>query len=203
MKSPQSMKGLENLGRIRLSRSFFMRDFLHSEIGSFYGIPNIPEDPDLAIMVGKHLASELLEPLQDHFGPIRIRGAYRCAKLNAFGSERNLNCAQNRRAGSRHVWDRRDKNGQAGAMACIVIPGFVDQYADGADWRSLAWWIHDHLPYSSLYFHPKMAAFNIGWHEAPQRRIDSYIAPRGCLTKPGMDNHTGSHKEFYRDLIGL
>ena len=38
----------------------------------------------------------------------------------------------------------------------------------------MAWWIHDHLPYASLYFFAKLGAFNIGWHEAPERRIDSY-----------------------------
>jgi hypothetical protein len=42
-----------------------------------------------------------------------------------------------------------------------------------------------------------LAAFNIGWHERPRRRIDSFIAPRGCLTRPGMANHEGSHAEFY------
>jgi len=55
----------------------------------------------------------------------------------------------------------------------------------GGDWQKLAWWIHDHLPYSSLYFFPVNRAFNIAWHERPQGRIDSYVAPRGCLTKPG------------------
>jgi hypothetical protein len=202
MKTPRSMRGLEELGRVRLSKSFFMRDFLHSEIASFYGIPNIPNDPDLAVFSGKHLAQDLLEPLQDTFGPIRIRGAYRCARVNEVGSRHNMNCAQNKRAASRHVWDRRDKNGQAGAMACIVIPWFVDRFENGADWRSMAWWIHDHLPYSSLFFHPRMAAFNIGWHENPRHRIDSYITPKGCLTKPGMPNHSGLHREWYADFPG-
>jgi hypothetical protein len=200
LKKPKSMRGLENLGRVRLSKSFFMRDFLHSEIASFYGMSNIPDDPDLAIWAGQQLAAELLEPLQDAFGPLRIRGAYRCAEVNAFGNIHNLNCARNERGASRHIWDRRDKNGHAGAMACIVIPWFADRYENGADWRSLAWWIHDHLPYGSLYFYPKMAAFNIGWHERPSHRIDSYIAPKGCLTKPGMANHSGSHKDWYKDF---
>jgi hypothetical protein len=79
----------------------------------------------------------------------------------------------------------------------VVVPWFADLYRDGADWRSLAWWIHDHLPYSQLQFLPKLAAFNIGWHERPRRRIDSYITPKGCLTRPGMANHNGSHAEFY------
>ena len=36
MRKPASMKGLEELGRVRLSPSFFMRDFLYSEISVYY-----------------------------------------------------------------------------------------------------------------------------------------------------------------------
>ena len=32
MKSPKTVKALEDLGRVRLSDSFFMRDFMYSEI---------------------------------------------------------------------------------------------------------------------------------------------------------------------------
>ena len=52
MRKPASMKALEKLGRVRLSEHFFMREMLHSEIASFHGIPNIPDDPDLAIAAG-------------------------------------------------------------------------------------------------------------------------------------------------------
>jgi len=52
MHKPASVRSLETLGRVHLSRSFFMRDFLHSEIANFYGVPNIPEDPDQAIAAG-------------------------------------------------------------------------------------------------------------------------------------------------------
>ena len=96
-----------------------------------------------------------------------------------------------------HIWDRRDADGFMGATACIVIPWFADRYEAGADWRSLAWWIHENLPYSTLYFFPKMAAFNINWHERPKRRIDSYVDPKGTLTKSGMENHEGDHSEWY------
>jgi hypothetical protein len=47
MQLPQSVEALENLGRVRLSKSFFMRDFLYSEITNFYGKPNMPENPDV------------------------------------------------------------------------------------------------------------------------------------------------------------
>ncbi len=38
-------------------------------------------------------------------------------------------------------------------------------------------------------------------HERPQRRIDSYIAPKGTLTIPGMQNHEGRRDAEYAPLI--
>ena len=40
-----------------------MRDFLHSEIAAMTGMPNLPDDPDLAIAAGRKLCECLLEPL--------------------------------------------------------------------------------------------------------------------------------------------
>ncbi len=76
MRKPASMKGLEELGRVRLSQNFFLRDFLHSEIAAFHGFQNIPDDPDLAIAAGRRLCEALLEPLQATFGRLHIRSAY-------------------------------------------------------------------------------------------------------------------------------
>ena len=59
MKSPKTVKSLEDLGRIRLSDSFFMRDFLYSEISQIEGIPNIPEYPDVAIEAGSNLCQNI------------------------------------------------------------------------------------------------------------------------------------------------
>lgn len=197
MRKSKSINALEDLGRVRLSKSFFMRDFLYSEISNFYGIPNLPDDPDIAIKAGTKLCEELLEPLQETFGRIEIRSAYRSCEVNDFGNKKKLNCASNESNYAGHIWDKLDKDGLMGATACIVIPWFADRFENGADWRSLAWWIHDNLPYSSLYFFPKLAAFNITWYESPEKCISSYIAPRGCLTKPGMENHEGDHSEWY------
>ncbi|MDP6953584.1 MAG: hypothetical protein QGF53_12585 [Alphaproteobacteria bacterium] len=200
MRKPGSVRALEELGRVRLSRSFYFRDFLHSEIAALHGLANIPDDPELAIAAGRRLCEDLLEPLNATFGRLAIRSAYRSCEVNALGNRLGLNCAANRANYARHIWDRRDDNGYTGAMACIVVPWFADRYAAGADWRAMAWWIHDHLPYSRLQFFPKLAAFNIAWHERPERRITSYIAPRGLLTKPGMANHGGSHQDHYADF---
>ena len=197
MKSPKSVAKLEELGRVRLSQNFFMRDFLYSEIANLHGLSNIPEDPDLAIEAGSRLCQELLEPLNATFGRIAVRSAYRSSEVNGFGNANGYPCARNEANYADHIWDRRDANGRMGATACIVIPWVADRVETGADWRSMAWWIHDHLPYSTLYFFPIRAAFNIQWREEPERKIDSYVTPKGTLTKPGMANHDGDHSSWY------
>jgi hypothetical protein len=196
MRKPGSMTALEDFSRIRLSPTFFMRDFLYSEIAGFHGIPNLPDDPDLAIAAGRQLCETLLEPLQATFGRLGIRSGFRSRRVTEFGHRRR-ECGSVKVNTAYHVWDLRDADGCMGAGATVVVPWFADRYAKGADWRGMAWWIHDHLPYAHLQFFPKLAAFNIQWHERPARKIESFIKPRGCLTRPGMPNQVGSHAEWY------
>jgi len=177
MRKPQSVESLEDLGRARLSPSFFMRDFLYSEIGNVHGIQNIPENADLAIANGTRLCQELLEPLNATFGRIAVRSGYRSPTVNDFGNKQGHNCGSNEKNFAGHIWDFPDAQGH-GAMACVIVPWFSDCYeTQGADWRALAYWIHNHLLYSQLQFFPKLCAFNIGWHEKPKRAIHSYIKP--------------------------
>ncbi len=185
MRRPASMASLERFGRERLSAHFFMRDFLHSEIGNFHRLRNIPRDPDLALAAGRRLCEELLEPLVETFGPIAIRSGFRARRLNDFGNARGLNCARSEADRAGHIWDMRDGAGRMGAMATVVIPWFADRYEVGRDWRDLAWWLYDHLAFDRAQFFPKLCAFNLGWREAPRRKITSYIAPRGGLIGEG------------------
>ena len=207
MKSPKSVKTLEELGRVQLSPSFFMRDFLYSEISQIENIPNIPDYPDVAVEAGKQLCSRVLEPIQQKFGRISIRSAYRSPLVNGKGAENKnqYNCARNEANYAGHIWDYRDKDGHMGATACIVVNSFLPYYEQTGHWQALAWWIHDNVPdYSSMYFFPKLAAFNISWHENPTKTIKSYIAgSKGTLTKPGMDNFSGSHVSEYQALLDV
>src|SRR5947207_15309131 len=107
----QTITALEALGRVRLSRSFFMRDFLYSEIANFYGVRNVPENADLAIEVGKRLCEELLEPLNATFGRLAIRSAYRSPAVNALGNKEGHNCASNEKNYAGHIWDHLDSDG--------------------------------------------------------------------------------------------
>ena len=195
------MRGLEELGRVRLSKHFFFRDFLYSEIGNFHRVPNLPDDPDLAIETGRALCETLLDPLEETFGRIAVRSGYRSAALNRFGNENGLNCARNDHPLECHIWDR-GRGAERVAGASVVIPWFADHYARGRDWRDLAWWLYDHLPFSEVWFFPRLCAFNIAWRPEPQRRIDSYIAPRGSLLRAGETpgEAPGQRRARYRDF---
>ena len=131
MEKPATMKELEELGRVRLSTHFFMREMLYSEIGNFHGLPNIPDDPDLAIAAGTRLCEEILEPLHATFGHVTVRSAFRSATVNEYGVERRdqgYTCGPTEWNYARHVWDRRDAQGCIGATASIVIPWFLPRY---------------------------------------------------------------------------
>ncbi|MEP4249391.1 hypothetical protein [Tateyamaria sp.] len=180
------MWSLETLGRVRLSKHFYMRDFLYSEIGNFHEISNIPDDPDLAIAHGRRLCSDLLDPLEETFGRLAIRSGYRSRALNQYGNDNKLNCARNDNPMECHIWDW-GTGDAAIAGTSLAIPWFTDQYEHGRDWRDLAWWIHDHLPYSAMWFFPKLCAFNLDWRPIPRGTISSYIAPKGLLLRAGAD----------------
>ena len=201
MNKIDSYEQLDALGRHRLSTNFYMREFLHTEIGAWFGIKNVPEKPELAVAMGERLCIELLEPLQTAFGKIHVRSGYRSLEVNAFGNERQLNCASNEKNFAGHIWDHPDAAGHYGATACIVVPALADYIEQGGSWTQMAWWVHDHLPYSSLCFFAKQGAFNINWHESPVREISSYAAPKGTLTRAGMANHLGLHAAEYADLL--
>ncbi|MFB2879686.1 peptidase M15 [Floridanema aerugineum] len=210
MRQPQTVKSLENLGRVQLSKSFFMREFLYSEISQIEGIPNIPDDPDLAIAAGKNLCQKVLEPIQDALARISIRSAYRSCEVNAKGAENNkYNCASNEANYAAHIWDRK-KDNYMGATACVIVTSFIPYYEKTKDWTALAWWIHDRIDaYANMTFFPNYAAFNISWNENVNypKYIYSHVEnphtgkSSGYLTNENMDNFRGSHEEYYREFI--
>jgi hypothetical protein len=185
MRKPTTVAALTELGRVRLSRNFFMREMLHSEIAQVHGLLNAPDDPDLAIEVGRRLCEDLLEPLQERWGRVAIRSAYRSPEVNRLGWEMRqagkdeYACASNAFNAARHIWDRLDADGGKGATACVAVPAFYDAHPEEGGWQVMARWIDDNLPYSSAWFFPTYWAFNLQWHERPQRRIDSSAEPKG------------------------
>ena len=222
------MNPLDDFGRERLSKHYFMRDFLYSEIAAAHRIPNLPDDAELAVRAGKALCRNLLEPLRRVFGHVTIRSAFRSASVNGFGNCQGMECSSNKASYANHIWDHQDSDGFMGATACIVIPWFVDwmNEKNGRDWRVLAWFIHDHLPYSEMVFYPQNAAVNLTWRgdpgdwaqsgevrlfdgscnsvvwrSEPRRRIDSFQEPAGLLIKNGEPKEGRGQNEHYGDCL--
>jgi hypothetical protein len=204
---------LEDFGRERLSKSFYMREFLYSEISQVHGIPNIPDDPELAIKAGRTLCESVLEPIQDRLGRISVRSGFRSVAVNAKGAEnRNqYNCAADNSAC--HTWDRKER-GFMGATACIVVTSFVPYYERTKDWTALAWWIHENVPaYADMQFFKNLAAFNIRWFEDPNYRksigtevINPHTKRKTWLVSQGEPTIEGPYERFYapylKSLVG-
>lgn len=174
---------LDKLGWVRLSQHFYMRQFLHSEIGIAYGIPNMPDDPELAIETGTVLCEKVLEPIVKQFGPIIIRSGYRSPALNDFGFRNRLMCGSNADNAAFHIWDHLSKGGHKGAAACIVVPG-IKQYETELETRqAFANWIDANLDYTGVTFFKRGHSLNIGWSENPTRSIYNLPTSR-YLVKP-------------------
>ncbi len=199
------LAALEDLGRVRLSKHYFMRDFLYSEVAVAHGIANVPDNAKLAIRAGRGLCENLLEPLRSVFGHVTIRSAFRSANVNGFAAKHGrMGCASNKANFAHHIWDHPDVEGRIGATACIVIPWFIDwleRHEEHHDWRALAWFIHDHLPYSKMVFFATNAAVNLTWRcGEPQREIRRSRAPKGgkkILYKEGQPRRDPAPEQDY------
>ena len=88
-----------------------------------------------------------------------------------------------------------------GATVCIVVPSFYDRFPNDGDWKKLAWWIHDHLPYNEMTFFRRYWAFNVNWRENPVRQVYNWMEVPRWLTKPGMENNTGSHEQLWSGIL--
>ena len=65
---------------MRLSRNFMLREFVNSATASRKGISNKPTEVHLANL--KKLIDNVIQPLRDKIGPIRITSGYRNPALN-------------------------------------------------------------------------------------------------------------------------
>ena len=73
---------------MRLSKNFALSEITHSNTAKRLGIDNEPTEVHLQNM--QHLVDNLLQPLRDSIGPIRISSGYRNPSLNrAIGGSRS------------------------------------------------------------------------------------------------------------------
>jgi hypothetical protein len=82
MKRPTTVSAVTDLRRVRLSKSFFMRDLLDSEVAVMHELINVPGDPALAISAGTRFCEDLLKSQQDYWSPIGFRSTCRSNIVN-------------------------------------------------------------------------------------------------------------------------
>ena len=128
MTTASKFKALEDMGRIRLSENFFLREFLYSETAIAHSLVNVPDDLDTAVQAGKGLCENVLEPIQQRWGKIHIRSGYRSSEVNQIGNINKHNCASNAANHGAHIWDVRDSQEFIGATACLVIPVYLNYF---------------------------------------------------------------------------
>ena len=137
-------------------------------------LPNIPDDPDLAIAAGRALCEKLLEPLMARFGRISIRSAFRSVEVNALGNAHGLQLRPQRSQFRRpHLGParRRRRDGRDRLRRrSRVHPLLRSDRATGRRWRGGS---TTTCPTASSSSSPSFAAVNVGWREKPQRRIRS------------------------------
>jgi hypothetical protein len=64
----------------QLTSHFSLREMTRSDTAVRLGIDNIPTPEHLANLV--LLCRHVLEPVREHFGPVRVNSGYRCLALN-------------------------------------------------------------------------------------------------------------------------
>lgn len=99
-------QSLERFSRTRLSKTFYMRDFLFSGHSSAAGVHSYPvDDVDQVLRSGKELCERLLEPILERFGRFIITYGY----TNRLGMDGLLSRKEQLKVWSKsnpHHWDR-------------------------------------------------------------------------------------------------
>lgn len=65
----------------RLSANFTLAELVHSDTAARHGWDNFPDAAAAANL--RALATNVLQPIRDHFGPVRITSGYRNHRVNA------------------------------------------------------------------------------------------------------------------------
>lgn len=73
---------------MQLSKNFTLQELCASDTAKQYNILNWPAE-DVIIVELTALCQKVLQPLREHFGPIRLNSGYRCKMLNSLVGSTN------------------------------------------------------------------------------------------------------------------
>jgi len=145
---------------MKLSKNFYLSEFLVSQYATRHGIKNEPPAAHLVRL--KYLVANVLQPVRDKFGPVIISSGYRSKELNA---------AIGGSVTSQH---------SIGEAADFEVPGL--------DNKKLADWIKDNLKFDQLILEfYKDGDPNSGWVHCSYAEGDNR---KECLRASKVDGKT-------------
>jgi len=81
---PVERYNMELTQKVTNTENFTYQEFINSNIADNYNISNLPPETDADLIWSniEHLTQNVLQPIRDEFGKIRILSGYRSPKLN-------------------------------------------------------------------------------------------------------------------------
>ena len=137
---------------------FTYRDLIHcGETQARTGLPNLPRRPETYTAL-RDLAVNILDPVIDYYGMIRLTYGY-CSAALAKEIKHRIAPELDQHAG--HELKR------TGRPICPRLGAAVDFLVEDEDMAEVAGWIIENLPFDRLYFYGKDRPVHVSWSEAP------------------------------------
>ena len=141
--------------------NFSYRDFVEcSETQLRLGCPNIPKMPETYNAL-HGLATNVLDPLIDYFGAIRLTYGFCSHEL---GQHIKSRIAPNL---DQHASEERRSTGP---LICTRGGAACDFLVEDEDMREVATWVVKNLPYDRLYFYGSDRPLHVSWSREPSRK---------------------------------
>ena len=156
--SPMAVPSLDD----KCSRHFTYRMFVEcGETQKKEGIPNLPLEMESYLAI-KDLATQVLDAVQDHFGPIKL--------TYGFSSRELIRKIPGRIAPDRdqHAAHERKLNGN---LICDRLGAACDFKIEGKDMREVAEWMFRNTRSDRVYFYGSAKSVHVSYSPSPARQF--------------------------------
>lgn len=180
---------------VRLSRSFCLGDFLADPMIAYHGLPNLPQHPELVVIMGRELCTRVLEPLVATFGALQVVTGYR-SKEAAKRLQKEETLLMDA-AELPFTWDALGEDGRpVGAGVVVRIPWVLDREDEEAS-PAMGWWVRDHLPCDRVVIPREPGTLALTWRADPRRELLSLRDAGRWLMTRETAGHAARHAHHY------
>lgn len=156
------------------------RDLIHcGETQARLGIPNLPLNPETYNALYS-LSTQVLDPVIDYFGAIRLTYGF-CS--TGLGAKINSRVAPKLDQHASHECNLK------GTPICDRLGAAVDFFIEDEDMLEVAQWIADNLPFDRMYLYGRKKPIHISLNGTPSKHVTlmaptvtGKLMPRACPT---------------------